>query len=234
MSSESFDEARIRKKRPWIIVGSFLCFLAAGIIIFAYLRSNKIPDIGGSIRMEADPDTRFYIGYRLVGTTRVTIPWTELLGDEDHDPLAIELPYPAGKVTPELISGPGAVLLQSRNLSRGRGPAMSESEDSYLLRRADGTLDHVVSYLIDLRPGNQSRRYVILVRARIGQSGSTTSLEHWRGMETEESNPGFVKIFGKSPLELNQIWNFSPYQEPPDEFKSEIEAKGLWEPGDGK
>jgi hypothetical protein len=219
-----------QKKRVWIIMAGALCLLAAGVGFFTYIGMKNIPDVGGGLTIAADPDTRIYIGDKFVGTTMVNIPWTQLLGNEKQEPLAIELPYPAGTITPELISGPGATILKRRNHATGHSPTMDDREDSYLLRRADGTLDHVVAYLIGFTSVNQPRSYLILVRARKGAAGSTTSFEHQGGSESHFSTPGFVKAFGKSPEEMEYMWRFAPYA-PPDKFSAEVEKKGYWEPG---
>src|SRR5207245_838988 len=113
--------------------------------------------------IEADPDTRIYIGDKLVGNTRVNIPWTQLLGSENQEPLAIELPYPAGTVPPELIAGPGATILKRGFRASGHSPTMDDREDSYLMRRADGALDQVVVYVMELTATNPRRCFVLLV-----------------------------------------------------------------------
>ena len=219
-----------QKKSVWILMAGVLCLLAVGVGFFIYAGMRNIPDVGGSLTIEADPDTRIYIGDKFVGTMRVTIPWAQLLGSENQEPLAIELPYPAGTVTPELISGQGATILERRNHARGHSPTMDDREDNYLMRRGDGALDHIVAYLIEFTSVNPPRSYLILVRARKRAAGSTTSFEHQGGSDSHFSAPGFVKAFGKSPTEMEYMWRFAPYR-PPDKFSAEVEKKGFWEPG---
>jgi hypothetical protein len=107
---------------------------------------------------------------------------------------------------------------------------MDDREDSYLMRRADGTLDHVYVWLIELTGTNQPRRLVILMRARKGTAGSTISFERQGGSGSHHSSPGFVKVFGKPPEEFVDFWNLCRYS-PPDKFKEEVKKKGYWEPG---
>jgi hypothetical protein len=178
---------------------------------------------------EGDPDTRIYIGDKLVGTTQATVTWAELLGNEHQEPLAIQLSS-TDTVTAELISGPGAKILERRNHATSHSPTMDDREDSYLIRRADGALDHVEVYLIEFTGTDEHRRLVILLRARKGTAGSTISFERNGGSGSHYSSPGFVKAFGKPPEELEHFWRLSRYM-PPDEFKEEVKKKGYWEPG---
>ena len=137
-----------QKKTPWIIAGVFLCLLAAGIGIFTYEGVSKIPEIGGGVTIEADPDTKIYLGDKLVGTSQVSYTWEELFGDEMHKPIAVELSSPASSVTPEMVSGRGATILDSQ----GSGLSsinVNTSGFRYLIRRADGQLDQVVPIIID-------------------------------------------------------------------------------------
>ncbi len=212
-SGHSDRSAWFQKKSSWIIAGVFLCLLAAGIGVLTYQGANKISDIGGSMTFEGDPDTRIYIGDKLVGTGKVTVTWAELLGDEKSDPLVIQLASPVGKIAPELLSGSGAKILESRSRSNGHSPTHKYSEHSYLLRRADNSLDHVLTYLIEFTSGNEGS-YLILVRARKGAAGSTTSFERHGGKSSIFSSPGFVRAFGKSPVKIEQAWPFTLYNPP--------------------
>src|SRR5216683_1179525 len=75
---EDYDRPWFLKKSLWIIAAVILCLLAAGVGIFTYVGLNKIPDVGGGLTIEADPDTRIYIADKLVATTNVTFTWEEL------------------------------------------------------------------------------------------------------------------------------------------------------------
>jgi hypothetical protein len=229
--SDHFDEGgkpQSDKKSDWVMVALLISLLVIGAAIFIGAGLRRIPDIDGSMTFEADPDTRIYVGDKLVGTGKVIVSWRQLLGDETHDPLIIELRYPIS-VNAELISGPGARILESRNHSYGQSPDLRDSEDSYLLRRADGSLDHVLARLIEFTSPSDPHAYLILVRARKGATGSTISFERNGGGTSQSSAPGMVKIFGKSPTQIEEIWRFSPY-DPPEKLANEIKTKGFWEP----
>src|SRR5262249_15565810 len=107
------------KKRTWIIALIVVAFLLIGMGVTIYLGLKNIPDIGGGLPIEADPDTRIYIGDKLVGTTQVSFTWEELFGDERHPPLVEELSSLRATVTPEMASGPGAVELDLQGMSGG-------------------------------------------------------------------------------------------------------------------
>jgi hypothetical protein len=195
------------KANAWAAAALFIGFLLtwAGISISA--RMGNIPGIAGSMTFDADPETRIYIGDKLIGTGKVTVSWEELLGNERQDPLAIELPGLVNTVNAEWISGPGARILDSKNLSRGYSPSEREPEDSYLLRRADGSLDHVMAYLLEFRSSDKPRSYLILVRPRKGAAGSTISFERWGGHTSSSADPGIVKLFGRSPMQIEESWH---------------------------
>jgi hypothetical protein len=97
------------------------------------------------------------------------------------------------------------------------------------MRRADGSLDHVMAYLIEIRSTDKPRSYLILMRARKGAAGSTISFEHMGGQTLSSSVPGIVKVFGRSPTQIEDIWHFNPYR-PPEKYAKEVSAKGYWEP----
>jgi hypothetical protein len=219
----------IQKKTTWIIGTIVILLLGGGLLVITFVQISKIPDVGGSLTIEADPDTRIYIGDKLVGTTQATVTWAQLLGNENQEPFALEVSS-TDSVTAELISGPGAKILKRRNHGTSHSPTMDDREDSYLMRRADGTMDHVYVWLIELTETNPPRRLVILMRARKGTAGSTISFERSGGSSSHHSSPGFMKAFGKPPEEFVDFWNLSRYR-PPNEFKEEVKKKGYWEPG---
>jgi len=133
-------------------------------------------------------------------------------------------------VNAEWISGPGAKVLESHDLGGFRSEGSSESEESYLMRRADGSLDHVIAYQLELRWADKPRCYLILVCARKGAAGSTISFQRSGSQTLSSGVPGIVKIFGKSPSKVEDFWHFSPYK-PPDKYAKEVSDKGFWEPG---
>jgi hypothetical protein len=225
-----------QNKRLWIIGGCFLCLLATSVGIFTYVGLSRIPDVGGGLTIEADPDTRIYIGEQLVGTAHASFTWEELFGDERHKPIALELTDSGAKVTPEVFSGPGAKGLNSQTLGGGSSmTTLAISGDKYMIRRANGALDEVFAYVIDWAPPNQApRRFLIPIRVRKGAGASASSFnEIASGSSGSGVGPGFVRAFGKSPIEIEIHRKFSAGS-PPAQFAEEIKTKGLWEPGSEK
>jgi hypothetical protein len=225
------------RKGVWIIAAVVFCLLAAGWGILTYVGWSNIPEIGGGLTIEADPDARIYIGDKLVGTTQVTFTWGELFGDERHMPIAVELSFPAGAVTPELVSGPGAMVLESQALGGGgtgiNALMMMASGDRYLIRRANGSLDQVMAIMIDWTPTNeQPHRYLLPVRLRNGPRASNVYYTPSSGTSAS-GGPGFMKAFGRSPVEIKKSYKFSAGTQP-GQFAEEIRTKGLWEPGGAK
>src|SRR6266852_6262514 len=102
------------KKTVWIIGAVVFLILAAGTISFIIVGMRKVPEIGGGITIEADPDTRIYIGNKFVGTTQVSFTWEELFGDEKHEPMAVYLAWPPAQVTPEMVAEKGVTVLESQ------------------------------------------------------------------------------------------------------------------------
>src|SRR5713226_4924357 len=102
------------RKTVWIAAAIIFCLLVLGLGVFTYLGMTRIPEIGGGITIEADPDTRIYVGDKLVGTNQVSFSWEELFGDEKHEPIAVELVNPASALTNEQVRDPGSVLLDSQ------------------------------------------------------------------------------------------------------------------------
>jgi hypothetical protein len=232
---EDYDRPRFQKKSLWIIAAGILCVLAAGVGILAYAGTRRIPEIGGGLTIEADPDTKIYLGDKQVGTSQVSYTWEELFGDEEHESIATELPSPASSVTAEMVSGPGATILNSEGRGGGgSGPSginVNTSGFWYLIRRADGQLDQVVPIIIDWTPANEPpRRYLLPIRFRKGFGASTVFFNLSFSGTSSSGGPGFIKAFGRSPSEIKKTWRFS-VATPPDKFAEEIKSKGLWEPG---
>jgi hypothetical protein len=227
---EDSDKPWFHKKSLWITAAAILCLLAAGIGILSYVRMSQIPDIGGDLTLEADSDTRIYVGDKLVGTDKVTFTWTELFGDEKHPPLAIEMPAPGSPVTAETLSYAGAKFLLSGTSSSGGVREATYSSEQHLIRRSDGALDHVFVIILDCHL-DRPRRYVVPIRIRKGKPSTTYFFE--AGSSTSVSSlPAFMKAFGRSPAEIKIGRKFGPTS-PPNQFPGEaeeIKSKGLWEP----
>jgi hypothetical protein len=234
----SEQPAWYQKKTPWIIAGVFLCLLAAGIGVLTYEGATRIPEVGGGVTIEADPDTKIYLGDKQVGTTQVSFTWEELFGDEKHNAIAIELLSPASAVTAEMVSGPGATILESQSGpggSMGLNTIMRKSGFRYLIRRADEQLDQVEAIIIDWTAVNETpRRYLLPLRLRKGKGASTVFFNlSGTGSSSSGRAPSFMKAFGRPPEELKESWRFSAGS-PPAKFAEEIKSKGLWEPAGNK
>jgi hypothetical protein len=226
------------RKTNWIIAAIFFSLLALGVLIFISVGIKRIPEIGGGVTIEADPDTKIYVGENWLGTTRVSFTWEELFGDQWHNPIAVELADPAALVTAEMVSGPGAKILDSQG-GGGAGSSLggimvSGTCSKYIIRRAEGDLDQVMALVIDWAPPNEPvRRYMLPVRLRKGAGESTVYFDEAGTSSSSGSGPGFVKAFGQSPVEIKKSWKFSAGT-PPHKFAEEIKTKGLWEPRGNK
>jgi hypothetical protein len=126
------------KKRTWIIAAFVFCLLVMGLAIFTYIGMKKVPDIGGGVTIEADPDTKIYMGDNQVGTFKVSFTWEELFGDTQHKAIAVELPNTSTPMSPEMLSGQFAVQLHAQSLGGGgsgtAGLMVSSSGFRYLIR----------------------------------------------------------------------------------------------------
>src|SRR5713226_597374 len=139
----------LQRKRTWIIGAIIFLLLGAGLVVLILLGTSPIPDVGGGLIIEADPDTRIYVGDKLVGTTSVTFSWGELFGDERHSPIAVELSDPDQAITAEMLSGPGAIkVFEPSGMGIAGTPNVQITQQSaHLVRRADGTLDPVFALI---------------------------------------------------------------------------------------
>jgi hypothetical protein len=234
----SDQKAWYQKKTPWIIAGVVLCLLAAGIGILTYEGVTRIPDVGGGVTIEADPDTKIYLGDKQVGTTQISFTWEELFGDEKHKAIATELPSPASTMTAEMVAGADATVLDSQG---GQGGSLglgtikvSASGFRYLIRRADGQLDQVEAIIIDWAPANEPpRRYLLPLRLRKGSGATTVYFNQTGSGSSSSGGPSFMKAFGRPPAEIKKTWKFSA-SPPPRQFAEEMKSKGLWDPASGK
>lgn len=221
------------KKRTWIVAAVVFCLLVLGLGIYTYFGMKKIPEVGGGVTIEADPDTKIYLGHKLVGSTKVSLTWDELFGDKEHEAMAMELLNPSTSLTPELVSGEGAVQLETQGLGGGSsgGLTVRESGFRYLTRRADGKLDEVIGIIIDLAPANERpRRFLLALRLRKGEGPSSTVFSNFSGsLRSSSGRPGFMKAFGQSPIEVERTYRFSAGT-PPTQFAEEIKTKGFWDP----
>jgi hypothetical protein len=234
-----------QKKSVLIIAAAVLCLLAAGVGFLTYTGARNIPDISGELTIEADPDTRIYIGDKLVGTTKATLTWAELFGDETHEPLAMKLPNAAGAippnsseggmlssdvaVPPESLGGRGAKALLSENLSGYQIPPFGKiSGTREWIRRADGALDYII--VIEWTQNNRPAEcFVLPVRVRKGAGASAIYFNESGSGMSASAGPPFWRVFGRSPMEIKISRRFTAGS-PPRQFAEEIKTRGLWEP----
>jgi len=90
-----------------------------------------------------------------------------------------------------------------------------------------------MSILIDWAAANERpRRYLLPVRLRKGEGASTVFYcFHSTGSGSSSgSSPEFMKVFGRSPIEIKKSYQFSAGTSP-QQFADEIKTKGFWEPG---
>ena len=129
------EKGWFQRKITWLI-GAMILFGGA-LVVFVSMKGGPIPDVGGGLLIEADPDTRIYVGDKLVSTTSFAFSWGELFGDERHS-------------------------------------ALSNISYSFLIRRANGEVDHVIAIVNDWAPANEPwRRYLLPLRLRKGKGAST-------------------------------------------------------------
>ena len=250
---QEIEERRFRKKRRWII--GAVALLVLGTVLIINSGWNPIPDVGGGLIIEADPDTRIYVGDKLVGTTSVTFSWRELFGDERDEGwqtssgvinshkggklfgherdsgIAIEISDPAQGVTPEMLSGPGATKLSEPTgmATTGMPNVQVIQQRTHLIRRADGSLDEVLALVLVWSPPDRpSARYLLPVRLRKGQVPSTVHFDSASGQIIASSYPGIWRFFGRGN-EAKTKYSFTA-KSPPPQFAEEIRTKGLWEP----
>src|SRR5205814_912351 len=162
-----------QRKISWFIGAIIL--LGIGLIVFIGMNWSRTPDVGGGLIIEADPDTRIYVGDKLVGTTSVSFSWGELFGDERHSAMAVEISDPDQTITAEMLSGERSSLLSqpSGKSIVGTANVRITQGSSHLVRRADGTLDPVVALVLEWFPPNEtSGSYLLPVRLRKGPTPS--------------------------------------------------------------
>jgi hypothetical protein len=221
------------KKTVWIIAAIVFLFLGAGTVSLIIAGMRKVPEIGGGVTIEADPDTRIYIGDKFVGTTQVSLTWEEIFGDEKHEAVAVEQPM-GDPVMPDTLGGPGCTILEQQSIGGGgsgvTGLMVSGSGNTYLLRRADGSLDEMTAIIIDWTQANYPpRRFMLPVRLRKGQGGLTVYFNQSGTGSSTRGGSGVAKIFGQSPIEVKKTYRFSAGP-PPVKYAEEIKSKGFWEP----
>jgi len=123
-----------QRKSSWIAAAVFVCLLVAGVGIMTYWGSSENSEDRYRLTIEADPNTRIYIGDKLAGTTVATLSWEELIGDEHHHPLAIAMPDLAR--IPDFASGAGAKVLDHHSFEGLMSLKWSVNGDRYMMPKA--------------------------------------------------------------------------------------------------
>jgi hypothetical protein len=234
MSNETTDfqpGRRLLNKKSLLIGGGvvlFLLFITWFIGTFFAVRS--VPALGGGISISAAPGVKIYVGDKLMPNGNIWLNWAELLGDDGHERLAVDVGQDSNPLTAEALAGPGAQVLERTVQGGGRANVTLITAFQYLLRQADGMLDQVFVLQIDRsQPRDPSRRFLVLIRPREGKGDSSANLSAATTRISAISRAPLLKVLGLSATELNLHIAFSRAT-PPDEFAQEIKTKGLWEP----
>ncbi len=190
-------------RRRWIWVS--LCPLGVlGILGYAgslWLSLSRRPVTGG-VELQSGVGVPFYVGDRRVGTGRVLLTWSELLGRDGRPPLAILLPpdtpsvesrardwksLPPGAIA-EWLSGPGSMIVRSSPANppwNGFGQRHQFAAKELILRRADGSRDGVlcIDGEVTSRYTGERCAFLIPVRSRPprGQPTHTFAIKDFIG-----------------------------------------------------
>jgi hypothetical protein len=230
---QDIEKRWFQRKITWLIGAIILIGIA--LTVFVVVNQSPVPDVGGGLIIEADPDTRIYVGDRLVGKTSVTFSWGELFGDERHSAMAIELSDPDQSITAEMLSGEGATILSqpSGKAVAGTSNVDVTQQSAHLIRRVDGTLDPVFALILEWSTPNQgSGSYLLPIRLRKGPAPSEIYFDSGGVAITGAQPPRFMRILGRSPNEAKTKCSFTATN-PPSQFTEEIQTRGLWEPAGG-
>lgn len=219
-----------RAKYFVIAAAALAIVLIAGWLWLVFVGTAKVPDLGGGLTIQADPDARILVGARSLGPGQAYVSWSELLADRDSNPMAVERAQTDGPVTAETLAGPGAKVLHKTPGGGGGCPGLNVDSAEWLLRRPDGTLDHLWALSLDWTPSaHKQRRILMPVRIR-GPKGKPAVYYLNSGSSSGiSSGLALLKLFGRPPTTADESWRFTAGN-PPAEFAEEIKNKGLWEP----
>jgi hypothetical protein len=68
---QDVEKRWLHKKIPWLIGAIIL--LGTGLVVLVSMQGGPIPDVGGGLIIEADPDTRIYVGDKRVGHNKCRV-----------------------------------------------------------------------------------------------------------------------------------------------------------------
>jgi hypothetical protein len=225
-NDDSGDKRSFQNLRFWRI-GLLIILLATGVVFLIDASWNPISVMDGGLIIESDSDTRIYVRDKQVGTTSVVFSWGELIGDESHSAIAVELSDPDQFLTAEMLSVPNGTIVSDPS---GMGFSGSAHVRPYLIRRADGVLDHVFALIVEWPLPNHARStYLLPIRLRQGPAPSVSYFDSAAVATSEDWHPRIMRVFYKSLNERNTKYSFTA-SHPPSKFAEEIKTKGLWEP----
>ena len=233
------EHRKLRLKLSHIVAIAAVVSLLLAAVAAVGLFSDSA--VGGGVRLGTaygEPDLELYVGDSMVAINEGIVSWEEILGHGGDSALGI--PLPAATPVPddpnqiasltqddaERLAGAGARILFVKH---GNPPWLMYdgrhefAKKEILLRRADGSLDHLFCLdgrLTDLF-GNPHRVLVpIRVRARGGATGK---------LFTSEAGGGAGGRFDNFLHRVTPDWNFRS-TDPPAELADELAERGLWTP----
>jgi hypothetical protein len=216
--------------------------LGAGWFWFLVQGVKGIPDVDGSVLIQAEPGMRVFVGDRLMGIGDVHLKWPELLSEEAGASPTTELPFTAEPLTPEILGEPGSGGIinpfsgsKTFKMPLGAGGStgdLSATWEEWLLRRPDGTLDQVFAIILDWNPPfEKHRRLLVPVRVRRPAGEPPAFIFRMGGGFGFSNGVRFLsKLFGKAPTEWTMRLEFRA-GDPPRELAEDYKRKGIWEPG---
>ncbi len=244
------EQRPFRKRRVLAVDVVVALLLGAGcfwFLVSLVQRAKGIPDVDGSVLIQAEPGMRVFVGDRLMGTGEVRLKWPELLSEEAGVSPATELPLTADLLTPETLGEPGSSgiinpFCSSKTVKVPLGGGdLSASSEEWLLRRPDGMLDQVYAIVLDWNPPfEEHRRLLVPVRVRRPAAEPPAFIFGLGGGIGYSSHGGFLsKLFGKAPTEWTMSLDFHAGNLPRglvEDYKRKgilehYKGKGIWEPG---
>ena len=217
---------------------ALLVILAFTVVIISTVTG---PPVLGGVQLgtgRGETDVEFYVGERLVGSSRgeILVTWDEILGFSGQEPLGILLPSTAppvprdpgdieslSQVDAERLAGAGASVISVQAGSpiwSGLGESVFARKE-ILLRRADGSLDQV--FCLDTRlVGRFGQTYRLLIPIRVRPLDPSSN-----GWFSFDSGGSSYSAMSNHVVANERFVSANP----PEELASEIEEKGLWTPG---
>jgi hypothetical protein len=221
---------RVSTKIWWLLgLGLFVMALAGAWLSFVIYAMGRVPQFNGEVTFTAGPGDRLFLGNELIGTTEVK------LGLDNTLVMGLKLPSRPDATELGRLVADGKEIVNRSSFGGTGGNWGDTKGEFFLLRGQDGMLDQVCGMTYELHlPERPPAYYLLLLRVR-GQSNQASTFFSSAGHgSTSTSGSVFAKALGQSPSRWETHWRFAPTN-PPEQYKEEIRAKGLWEPaGNGK